>query len=103
GSKFYVPVEVIPYAITLVEQKLKDLGASEVVLRNAVKKDGPIVTDNGNFVFDAKFNISDPIELEAKINSIPGVVENGIFSKNSGVVPERAIIAADSGVTVKTR
>jgi len=102
GSKFYVPVEVIPYAIALVEKKLKDLGASEVVLRNAVKKDGPIVTDNGNFVYDAKFDITDPVSLEAKINSIPGVVENGIFSVNS-VVPIKAFIAGEGGVTEKNR
>ena len=102
GSKFYVPVEVVPYSIVLVEKKLKDMGAIEVVLRAAVKKDGPVVTDNGNFVFDAKFDINDPEELEVKINSIPGVLENGIFSKISAL-PERAIIAGEGGLTVKTR
>ena len=47
----------------------------------AVKKAGPVVTDQGNLVLDVKFaaGISDPAGLEAAINNLPGVLENGLF------------------------
>ena len=40
----------------------------------------PYQTDNGNYIFDCVFpNISQPHELDVKFNTIPGVVENGLF------------------------
>jgi ribose 5-phosphate isomerase A len=47
----------------------------------AVKKAGPVVTDQGNLVLDVKFagGISDPVNLEKEINNLPGVLENGLF------------------------
>jgi len=39
-----------------------------------------LITDNGNFVIDCKFQeISDSKKLEQHLNIIPGVVENGLF------------------------
>lgn len=42
-------------------------------------KDGAIITDLGNMIVDVRFpgGIEDPVALEAAINNIPGVVENG--------------------------
>jgi len=58
---------------------LKELGGTPI-LRAAAKKDGPVITDNGNFVIDCQFGeIKNPIETAAKISQIPGVVEHGIF------------------------
>jgi hypothetical protein len=49
-------------------------------LRLGKMKDGPVITDNGNFVMDVDFGvIVDPKALAAKISPIPGVVEHGIF------------------------
>jgi ribose 5-phosphate isomerase A len=47
----------------------------------AVRKAGPVVTDQGNLVLDLKFpgGIGDPSSLEREINNIPGVLENGLF------------------------
>lgn len=85
GSKYVpkltwpVPVEVLPFALRLVERRLLDLGGKPV-LRQGVRKDGPVITDNGNFVMDVDFGIiEDPHGLAAKISPIPGVVEHGIF------------------------
>ena len=51
-------------------------------MRCGVKKDGPVVSDNGNFIFDCAFgDIKDPKALEDAVNAIPGVLECGIFSK----------------------
>ena len=49
GSKFPIPVEVFPDSLTYVEHELQRLGASEIVLRPARGKDGPVFTENGNF------------------------------------------------------
>ncbi|WP_204141995.1 ribose-5-phosphate isomerase RpiA [Halomicronema sp. CCY15110] len=79
GSTFALPVEVLPMAVAPVTRALTALGAS-VDLRMGVKKDGPVITDQGNMVLDAKFDaIANPAEMEAHINNIPGVLENGLF------------------------
>ena len=76
-----MPVEVLPDASRVVIQTLEDMGA-RCEIRMAQRKDGPVITDNGNFVIDAKFDkIESPSHLEIDLNSIPGVVENGIFSQ----------------------
>lgn len=92
-GKFPVPVEVIPQAFRVVKQALVGLDG-DPQLRMAEKKDGPVITDNGNFVIDTQFSrIEKPSELEAKLNNIPGVVENGIFA---GVVHE-VIVGTPNG------
>jgi ribose 5-phosphate isomerase A len=49
-------------------------------LRDGIKKDGPVITDNGNFIVDCEFHeIAHPDELEETILRIPGVVESGLF------------------------
>ena len=79
-----VPVEVLPFAITPVMLQLQKLGC-EPVIREAVKKDGPVVTDNGNFIVDCTFGrIDNPGNLEAAIAAIPGVVESGLFTRYPG-------------------
>ncbi len=79
GSTFALPVEVVPEAYRQVIEALSGFGA-DPELRMAVRKAGPVVTDQGNLVIDARFAaIEDPAELEARINNIPGVLENGLF------------------------
>jgi len=80
GEKFPVPIEVIPEAISIVQKQIEKLNPVNMQIRMAQKKDGPVITDKGNFVLDVKFENFHPEELEIKLNSIPGVVENGIFS-----------------------
>ena len=77
---FPLPIEVLPAAWKQVSQAVEGLAAS-VALRMAQRKAGPVVTDQGNLVLDASFKdgISDPVRLEAQLNNIPGVLENGLF------------------------
>ena len=77
---FLLPVEVLPGAWRQVQGQLKEMGA-EAQLRMAVRKAGPVVTDQGNVVLDAKFagGITNPAPLEKEINNLPGVLENGLF------------------------
>ncbi|KAI9134159.1 ribose-5-phosphate isomerase RpiA [Acaryochloris sp. CCMEE 5410] len=86
GSTFPVPVEVLPMAIAPVMQALEKLGGKPE-LRIGVKKDGPVITDQGNMVLDVTFSdIPNPPELEKTINNIPGVLENGIFVGMTDIV-----------------
>ncbi len=74
-----VPVEVSPFAISLVKHKIEALGGKPV-LREGKGKVGPVITDNGNAVIDASFGtIGNAVELEKKLKMIPGVVETGLF------------------------
>jgi ribose 5-phosphate isomerase A len=78
-GKSPVPLEIIPAAHSLVNEKVKEMGGSPS-LRMAHMKDGPVITDNNNFVLDVQFEtILQPKKLEEELNNIPGVVENGIF------------------------
>jgi ribose 5-phosphate isomerase A len=66
-------------AIAPVTRALSALGGKPE-LRMGVKKDGPVITDQGNMVLDVTFaGIDDPKTLEMQINNIPGVLENGLF------------------------
>lgn len=85
GTNFPVPVECLPFATGLVEKELRALGARAVDLRPAgASKDGPVVSDQGNFVLDARFDAAgDVADLDGRISSIPGVVGHGLFTRYS--------------------
>ncbi|WP_414041055.1 ribose-5-phosphate isomerase RpiA [Acidithiobacillus sp. M4-SHS-6] len=73
-GKFPLPVEVLPFARSFVARQLVKLGGTPV-LRNGV------TTDNGNVIIDVTgLDFSDPLKMEAAINLIPGVLDNGIFA-----------------------
>ena len=73
---FPLPIEVIPESRSLVARKILSLGGTPLYRNN-------FITDQGNQILDVKdIDISNPEELEILINSIAGVVDNGIFAKN---------------------
>jgi ribose 5-phosphate isomerase A len=91
-----VPIEVLPDAEPVVATALEALDGSPT-LRKAERKDGPVVTDNGNLVVDCEFGaIAEPRTLAADIAAIPGVVEHGLFV---GVVDE-IHVGTETGVDV---
>ncbi|MXR50988.1 ribose-5-phosphate isomerase RpiA [Halovenus sp. WSH3] len=93
-----VPVEVLPDARPTVSRRLGDLGG-EPTLRSAERKDGPVVTDNGNLVVDCSFGeIEEPAALARQLSQLPGVVEHGLFV---GLADEIYIGTAD-GVVHRT-
>lgn len=96
GKKFPVPVEVFPEAWVPVVKRIKDLGGDAEV-RMAVRKMGAVITDNGNYILDIKFNrVIDAEEYEVLLNQIPGVFENGLFTVKK---PEILIGNRDGSVT----
>jgi ribose 5-phosphate isomerase A len=78
GAKFPIPVEILPVAVQVVERELSGMGAIEILLRMAAKKDGPVITENGNFILDVKFREIHKT-LERDIKAVPGVIESGLF------------------------
>lgn len=75
-----VPLEVIPFARKLVEKNVAKLGGKTEV-RMGINKDGPVISDNGNFIMDANFGeIEDPVSLSKALSNCTGIVEHGIFT-----------------------
>ena len=86
GGGFPITVEVIPAARIHVTKALEKIGAN-VILRGAVRKAGPVITEHGNVILDIRFGFPiDPSLMETELNLIPGVVENGIFTKKTPVL-----------------
>jgi ribose 5-phosphate isomerase A len=80
ASKFLIPVEVLPFSLGVVRKKIESMNI-EPIVRQAEKKMGPVVTDNGNFIIDLKFPkpIDNPTKVAIDLKMIPGVVETGLF------------------------
>lgn len=86
GTKFPLPIEIIGEARVPIENALKKLGA-KCVLREGIKKAGPVITDNGNQILDVLWNVAiDAKKMEIKLNKIPGVVEVGFFTQKPPIV-----------------
>lgn len=78
GEKFAIPVELQQEALNNVETALAALGATEIVLRAAKSKDGPVITESGHLILDVRFpSVSDTLEKDIK--GITGVIESGLF------------------------
>ncbi|KAB2756974.1 ribose 5-phosphate isomerase A [Brucella anthropi] len=84
---FPLPVEVVQFAWKqterMVNRILHEHGITAQITRRM--RDGqPVVTDSGNFILDCKCGaIAKPGPLETELNRIPGVVENGLFTRES--------------------
>ena len=73
-GSFPLPVEVIPMAQSLVARKLIAMGGQPELRAD-------FTTDNGNVILDVRgLNLTDPLEIESKINLLAGVVDNGLFA-----------------------
>ena len=86
GTKQPIPLEVLPFAVSTVTSKLKNM-SEEIGLRKAKEKIGPIVTDNGNFILDVNFGpVENPEELNSQLKSIPGIIETGLFINMADII-----------------
>jgi ribose 5-phosphate isomerase A len=92
-GKFPLPIEVIPMARSYVARQLVKLGGQPVL------REG-FTTDNGNVILDVhNLAILDPVELEAKLDHIAGVVTNGLFARRPADV---LLLGGDTGVKTLT-
>jgi ribose 5-phosphate isomerase A len=96
-GRYPLPVEVIPMAAPLVTEAIRKIGFTPTIRR---KSDGTrYITDEGNLILDCSgLLIDDPGEIGAKLDSIVGVVEHGLFLK----MATSAIIAGEQGIVERS-
>ena len=87
-GRFPLPVEVVQFGWRQTERAvanvLGDFGLPGVALQRREREAGPVVTDSGNYILDCRCErIDDPAGLEAALNMVPGVVDNGLFTRES--------------------
>lgn len=93
-GRFPLPIEVIPMARSFVARELFKLGAKPIYRQD-------IITDNGNVILDIhNFMIHDPVEMEQKLNNIPGVVTVGLFALKPAHI---ALIGTKKGIKTMTK
>lgn len=90
-----VPVEVIPFALHPVILGVRAVGGIPE-LRNGIRKDGPVITDNGNFILDCSFGeITEPERLEGILSLMPGILSCGLFCEF--VEKTTVVVGSDDG------
>ena len=88
-GSFPLPIEVLEIARSAISRELMKMGGKPI-FRNG------FTTDNGHQIIDIhNLPMEVPYELEEKINNLPGVVENGIFSKRK---PDIILSATDTEI-----
>lgn len=80
-----VPVEVHPFARSMVKKFIEKLGGRPHL--RTIERGYPFITENGNIIYDCDFGtIKSPKALAAKIKQVAGVVEVGIFVRRPDVI-----------------
>ena len=75
-GEFPLPIEVIPESRSLVSRKIVSMGGTPIYRQS-------FITDQGNQIIDVKgLDLSDSLKMEMDLNSIAGIVDNGIFAIN---------------------
>lgn len=93
GTLFFVPVEVLPYALPLKVQFLKELGA-KVKIRQ-LDNGNFFKTDQDNYILDCHFGvIKDPYKLDQMLNMRAGIMEHGLFLTMANDV----VMATEQGI-----
>jgi ribose 5-phosphate isomerase A len=92
-----VPVEVTQFAAPWVMDEIEELGGKPVLRPDKAGADRPFLTDQQNYLIDCDFGlIGDAADLAAKLKTIPGVVEHGLFLG----LTDAAIIADGTEIVV---
>ena len=73
-GRFPLPVEVIPMARSFVARQIVAIGGQPELRQG-------FTTDNGNLILDVhNMDLVDPVDIEKRLNNVPGVVSNGLFA-----------------------
>lgn len=88
-GSFPLPIEVLPMAQELVSRHMLKMRGQPIWRED-------FVTDNGNHILDVhNLQITIPLDMEARINAIPGVVTVGLFADRGADI---LLVGSDSGV-----
>ena len=98
-GRFPLPIAVLPFGLAAtrraLDQAVRDAGCQGDLRLRTAPNGTPILTDDGQYVFDAHLDrIDSPDRLSAALASVPGVVEHGLFIG----LASGAIVAAESGL-----
>lgn len=98
GERLPLPVEVLPFGWKTIEPRLQELGAEPHLRREGGEA---FATDQGNYILDCIFpaGIADPSATAQSIDSIPGVVAQGMFLG----MADRVVVAGEGGVRILER
>lgn len=96
GNSFPLPIEVVPFGWGNTAKQLEAI-AGKAVLR---ERGGlPFRTEAGHLILDLHVgSITDPADLEIRLNQVPGVVETGLFVGRTSLL----IVGAPEGVVLQT-
>ena len=98
GTTIDIPIEVILPALGYVTEVVTRLGG-QPRLRMGTNKDGPVVTDNGQLVIDAKFGPEVNLrEVDARLHRTPGVLETGLFFD----LAAKVLVGVSDGMSVRS-
>lgn len=101
GTRFKLPIEILPMARGIVTATLADLGLP-TELRKAKDGPGPFITDNSNLILDASLDLAaleeddemDVQTLAGVLDSLPGVIDHGLFLDEADLI----LIETPSGI-----
>lgn len=88
-GRFPLPVEVVQFGWQQTQRQvakvLREQGIAAVTIVRRLRAGQPVVTDSGHFILDCHCGpvIDQPVPLEIELNRIPGVVENGLFTREA--------------------
>lgn len=90
-GKFPLPIEVVQFAWRhtqrLIARTLDAHGLGDVRIEQRMRGSAPLETDSGHFILDCYCEAIDrPEQLEIELNRIPGVVENGLFTREASAM-----------------
>jgi ribose 5-phosphate isomerase A len=99
-TKYPLVIEILPQALQLVFSRLaSDFPDAQIKLRMSDKKDGAVISENGNMLADIYFaSIIAPEKLNVQIKMIPGVVDHSLFYR----MATKALIAGEKGISIIT-
>jgi ribose 5-phosphate isomerase A len=100
-TRFPLVIEIIPEAYNFVAKQVDKVFPNvKSTYRTGDKKDGPVITANGNYLLDLWFrNWPELSTINPILKSITGVVETSLFYN----MAHKAIIAGEGGVEVLKR
>jgi len=86
GARFPVPIEVMPFAWQLVKRQVEANGG-QCSLRENINGSGLAMSSHGSLILDVVFDNSlDSAQLNTVLNSMPGIVEHGVFYQLADIV-----------------
>ena len=99
GTKFPIPVEVMPHAARLVGKGIEALGGKPALRMAQGGKDGPVVSDNGNVILDVTFpGTPDWYAIDIALDGLPGVVGHGLFLRYGA--KSTVLVGSPAGVRI---